>query len=458
MNPKILLADDSLTIQKVVKITLSNEPYDLIECSEEANLLASVEKNQPDIVFLDFSLSSEKTGYELCREIKSVYARTKVVMMYGTFDTIEEEELKLVNASAHIVKPFDSTRFISLCHSLASLEDDEIDQVTSDASDDLSDDLIDDLPLDHQLHDEKTGDIDPDLIEQLNHDSSSSINSTPDEAWQMEVPPTMQTEQAVEDNFELPPIIETSDAVEVLEEAENKELNQPVDAVELPPVDDLEYPDIEALTQQLDELPLPPPKSKLISADELMPVEAIDKNDKDDEFDHERVKNLEQQLVDEIDEDDLWSADDGIEAIPPKLSATDSVESSSADLPPVKESMKALNDLDALFPEEEMPEFEVKLTNTPSDTQVSNEVPVESQIDDSPSLTHLDVDDLTEKILAKLLPVIEQKITDQVSVIVSQEYDKRFSPSVDQAVWKLVPDLASKIINQEIEEIRKKIL
>jgi CheY-like chemotaxis protein len=453
MNPKILLADDSLTIQKVVKITLSNEPYDLIECHDEASLLASIEKNQPDMVFLDFSLSSSKTGYELCREIKSVYARTKVVMMYGTFDTIEEEELKLVNASAHIVKPFDSSRFISLCSSLSSFEDDDdVDENRADIAN-----IDHDSPHDSEaltavddLINEKTGDIDPGLIDQLNEDLPAPIEASEDDQWQMEVPPQMDASDS-EDNFDLPPIIEEVEATFISND----------DDIELPPVDDLEYPDIEAVQQELDEAPIATPTSKLVSADELAPIELINPELDTEDTDHDqvRLKELEEQIVDEIDEDDLWSADDGLDSIPPKMSSEasfDSMESTpvTQDLPPVKESVKALNDLDALFPDEPLPEFEVKIPEPINNEHLTANysTPTNTQA------TDIDLDQLTSQIIEKLMPVIEQKIIDQVELMVSQEYDKRFTPSVDQAVWKLVPDLASKIINQEIEEIRKKIL
>jgi PleD family two-component response regulator len=72
MNHKVLLADDSLTIQKVIKITLAQQPYDITECSTEEELFHKIADVQPKIVFLDFNLSEKYTGYELTTKIKSI--------------------------------------------------------------------------------------------------------------------------------------------------------------------------------------------------------------------------------------------------------------------------------------------------------------------------------------------------------------------------------------------------
>ena len=72
MEHKVLIADDSLTIQKVIKITLSNEPFVLSDCTDADELVSSVEEFKPAIVLLDFNLSENKTGYDLCKEIKEV--------------------------------------------------------------------------------------------------------------------------------------------------------------------------------------------------------------------------------------------------------------------------------------------------------------------------------------------------------------------------------------------------
>ncbi len=115
MNHKVLLADDSLTIQKVIKITLANEPYDLIDCNNDDELFAKLNSDKPSMVFLDFNLSEKKSGYELCRELKKKKSDLKVLMLFGTFDNIDESQLRDCGASGKVIKPFDSNKFINTC-------------------------------------------------------------------------------------------------------------------------------------------------------------------------------------------------------------------------------------------------------------------------------------------------------------------------------------------------------
>ena len=58
MTAKILVADDSVTIQKVVKITLANDPYELEECTSEEDLFVKIKENSYDLILLDFNLST----------------------------------------------------------------------------------------------------------------------------------------------------------------------------------------------------------------------------------------------------------------------------------------------------------------------------------------------------------------------------------------------------------------
>ena len=64
MNHKVLLADDSLTIQKVIKITLANQPFDIVDCVTDDELFKKLPEVQPELVFLDFNVfrsNSEQT-------------------------------------------------------------------------------------------------------------------------------------------------------------------------------------------------------------------------------------------------------------------------------------------------------------------------------------------------------------------------------------------------------------
>lgn len=118
MSFKVLVADDSLTIQKVIGITLANSGYELVECLNETDLMIKVKDTQYDLILLDFNLSDSKTGYDLAKAIKTHQTSTPVLILLGTFDTIEESKFEENGISDKIVKPFESSKFIKKCKQL----------------------------------------------------------------------------------------------------------------------------------------------------------------------------------------------------------------------------------------------------------------------------------------------------------------------------------------------------
>lgn len=118
MTSKVLIADDSLTIQKVIGITLANSGYELVECLNEDELFRKIQSNHFDLILLDFNLSDSRSGYELAKQINNVMPGAAIIVMLGTFDTIDESQFDACGISDKIVKPFESTKFIKKCREL----------------------------------------------------------------------------------------------------------------------------------------------------------------------------------------------------------------------------------------------------------------------------------------------------------------------------------------------------
>ena len=68
MAKRILLADDSLTIQKVVELTFSDADYDLVCVPNGQRALEKVAESAPDLILADVVMP-EKNGYEVCEAI-----------------------------------------------------------------------------------------------------------------------------------------------------------------------------------------------------------------------------------------------------------------------------------------------------------------------------------------------------------------------------------------------------
>lgn len=118
MTSRILIADDSLTIQKVIGITLANSGYELVECVNEAELFKKIESNHFDLILLDFNLSDSRSGYELSKQINNIMPGAAIIVMLGTFDSIDEGQFSSCGITDKIVKPFESSKFIKKCHDL----------------------------------------------------------------------------------------------------------------------------------------------------------------------------------------------------------------------------------------------------------------------------------------------------------------------------------------------------
>ena len=70
MGHTILLADDSITIQKVIELTFSDEDFDVVTVGNGRLALEKLNDVQPDVVLCDI-IMPEKNGYEVCEFIKS---------------------------------------------------------------------------------------------------------------------------------------------------------------------------------------------------------------------------------------------------------------------------------------------------------------------------------------------------------------------------------------------------
>jgi len=114
MSRKLILADDSITIQKVVELILSEEDFEIKSTNNGEEALAAIPSFQPDIVLADIEMP-RMNGYQLCEKIKQEPSLkgTPVILLAGAFEPIDEELAKQVRADDYIIKPFESQELLS---------------------------------------------------------------------------------------------------------------------------------------------------------------------------------------------------------------------------------------------------------------------------------------------------------------------------------------------------------
>ena len=113
MPKTLLLADDSVTIQKVVGITFANEDVELVTVDNGDDALTRARQVKPDLVLADIGMPG-LNGYELCAAIRRDpnLAHVPVLLLTGTFETYDEEKAREVGSSGHIAKPFEAQALV----------------------------------------------------------------------------------------------------------------------------------------------------------------------------------------------------------------------------------------------------------------------------------------------------------------------------------------------------------
>ncbi|MFY3745854.1 response regulator, partial [Anaeromyxobacter sp. Red801] len=114
MPKTLLLADDSITIQKVVGITFANEDVQVVAVDNGEDALAKARELRPAVILADVVMP-RRNGYELCEAVKSDPALRgiPVLLLAGTFEAFDEARARGAHADGHISKPFESQALIN---------------------------------------------------------------------------------------------------------------------------------------------------------------------------------------------------------------------------------------------------------------------------------------------------------------------------------------------------------
>lgn len=113
MAKKILLADDSITIQKVVELAFRDAGFEVTCVGDGASAIRRLQESVPDLVLADVQMP-EQNGYEVCRAVKANphAAHVPVLLLRGTFEPWDEQKAAEVGAEGSIIKPFESDKLV----------------------------------------------------------------------------------------------------------------------------------------------------------------------------------------------------------------------------------------------------------------------------------------------------------------------------------------------------------
>lgn len=128
MAYKLLLADDSITIQKVVELVLAEEDFLIKSVSNGEDAINILNTFKPDIVLADIEMP-KVNGYNLCEKIKKnpSTSHVPVILLAGAFEPIDEELARQVGADDSVIKPFESQELISKINAALTMVSAEVE-------------------------------------------------------------------------------------------------------------------------------------------------------------------------------------------------------------------------------------------------------------------------------------------------------------------------------------------
>src|SRR5216684_1341415 len=113
MPKRVLVADDSVTIQKAFAMTFGAEDVTLVAARSADEGLSMARQNRPDLIIADASMPG-RSGYDLCAAVKSDggLRATPVYILASSQQPFDESKGRQVGADGHFIKPFETGAMI----------------------------------------------------------------------------------------------------------------------------------------------------------------------------------------------------------------------------------------------------------------------------------------------------------------------------------------------------------
>jgi DNA-binding response OmpR family regulator len=125
MNYKILIADGSPSIQKLLQMSFPSDEFDLFPFKDGQEVMDSLSRIKPDALLMNLSLP-KKDGYELGEYIRNQeeFAQVPLILIKDAFEPLDKDRLESFPFDELVQKPFDSEALVQKVR--ASIEERKI--------------------------------------------------------------------------------------------------------------------------------------------------------------------------------------------------------------------------------------------------------------------------------------------------------------------------------------------
>ena len=118
MSKLVMIIDDSLTVRKIVEVSLRREGIDCVGYESGIAAISSLTKQQnliPDMIILDIGMP-KMDGYRVCQYIrmKYQYRNTVIIILSGHKGILDRLKGRLSGAKDYLTKPFTTQDIVAL--------------------------------------------------------------------------------------------------------------------------------------------------------------------------------------------------------------------------------------------------------------------------------------------------------------------------------------------------------
>ena len=123
MAKTLLLADDSVTIQRVIELTFANEDVEVVAVGDGRRAVEWLDHDVPDVLLADVTVP-EVDGYALAEFVKQSdrLRQVPVLLLAGAFEPIDQERVRAAGCDGVLVKPFEPQQLVSRVRELLDRE------------------------------------------------------------------------------------------------------------------------------------------------------------------------------------------------------------------------------------------------------------------------------------------------------------------------------------------------
>jgi len=111
-RPFVLIVDDDEVIRSLLRMTLPEEGFDLVEARDGEEALQLTDARAPALVLLDWRMPG-LSGAEVLPELKRRHPDTPVIVLTAELETQHRQTAESLGADVFITKPFSPLQLLA---------------------------------------------------------------------------------------------------------------------------------------------------------------------------------------------------------------------------------------------------------------------------------------------------------------------------------------------------------